>query len=208
MSFHSYFSDCPLVAILRGVAPEQAVEVGQSIARTGIRILEVPLNSPDPFVSIARMADALGETCLVGAGTVTSVAAVDEVARAGGRLIVCPHTDVAVIRRAKELDMACLPGIATPSEAFAALGAGADGLKLFPAEAMPPAVLRAMRTVLPTGTLLLPVGGITPESMAAYKAAGAAGFGIGSALYSPKLTVEEIAARAADFVAAWRKLEA
>ena len=151
----------------------------------GFRILEVPLNSPQPFESIRRLADAHGDRCLVGAGTVIEAADVARVRDAGGRLIVMPHADTAVIREAKRLGMVCLPGVATPTEAFAALAAGADGLKMFPAEAMVPAALRAWRAVLPKTTLVFAVGGIRPDNMAPWWAEGAAGFGTGSNLYKP-----------------------
>lgn len=196
--------DPPLVAILRGLAPEDAVAIGEALLAAGFRILEVPLNSPEPFTSIARLAEALGDRALVGAGTVLSEGDVARLAAAGGRLCVMPHGDVAIIRAAKARGLVCLPGVATPTEAFAALAAGADGLKLFPAEALPPAVVRAWRAVLPAGTRLYPVGGITPATMAPYRAAGVAGFGLGSALYRPGMTPAEVGATAEAFVAAWR----
>lgn len=175
----------PLVAILRGIEPAEAVPVGEALVDAGFVIVEVPLNSPAPLDSIARLADAIGDRALVGAGTVLTPEAVDRVAAAGGRLIVMPHADVAVIRAAKAAGLLVVPGFATPTEAFAALDAGADALKLFPAEAAPPPVLKAMLAVLPAGTRVLPVGGIRPETMAGYWQAGAAGFGLGSALYKP-----------------------
>lgn len=175
----------PLVAILRGVRPDEAVGVGEALLDAGFAIVEVPLNSPDPLDSIARLADALGERALVGAGTVLTPQAVDRVAAAGGRLVVMPHADPAVIRAAKAAGLLAVPGFATPTEAFAALDAGADALKLFPAEAAPPPVLKALLAVLPPGVPVLPVGGIRPETMAGYWQAGAAGFGLGSALYKP-----------------------
>ena len=175
----------PLVAILRGITPDEAVAVGEALVAAGFAIVEVPLNSLSPIDSIARLAGALGDRVLVGAGTVMTAAAVEQVAAAGGRLIVMPHADTVVIRAAKQAGLLAVPGFATPTEAFAALGAGADGLKLFPAEAAPPAVLKALRAVLPKDVPVLPVGGITPAGMAAYWAAGASGFGLGSALYKP-----------------------
>ncbi len=195
----------PLVAILRGLAPAQAPAIGAALVDAGLRILEVPLNSPRPLESIALLADAFGGRCLVGAGTVLAPAQVDEVARAGGRLIVMPHADPAVIAAARAAGLRCIAGVATPTEAFSALQAGADALKLFPAEQLPPPVLKAWRSVLPAGTALLPVGGITPERLAAYRAAGADGFGIGSALYAPGMDPAEVARRAAAFVEAWNR---
>lgn len=194
-------SICPLVAILRGVRPDEAVAIGEALVDAGMRIIEVPLNSPEPFQSIARLTGALGERALVGAGTVLSVAQAQDVARAGGRLIVMPHTDVEVIRAAKAAGLYALPGFATPSEAFAALNAGADALKLFPAEANPPAALKAMRAVLPRSVKVLPVGSITPDNMAAYLAAGADGFGLGSALYKPGADAAQVRAAAQRFIA-------
>ena len=201
----AWLQPLPLVAILRGLAPEQAPAIGAALVDAGFRILEVPLNSPRPLESIALLADAFGDRCLVGAGTVLAPAQVDEVARAGGRLIVMPHADPAVIAAARAAGLRCIPGVATPTEAFSALQAGADALKLFPAEQLPPPVPKAWRSVLPAGTALLPVGGITPERMAAYRAAGADGFGIGSALYAPGVDAAEVARRAAAFVEAWHR---
>jgi 2-dehydro-3-deoxyphosphogalactonate aldolase len=207
MQFADAMVALPLVAILRGVKPEEAVEVGEALVAEGFRLIEVPLNSPQPFASIQRLATALGNKAVVGAGTVLKPGDVDAVAEAGGSLIVMPHTDVAVIRRAKELKLTAMPGFATPSEAFAALNAGADALKLFPAEANPPQVLKAMKAVLPKSVAVLPVGGIVPESMAAFVEAGAGGFGLGSALYKPGASAAEVAAKAKAFVAAWRRLK-
>lgn len=197
----------PLVAILRGLTPDQAVATGRAIVGAGFRVLEVPLNSPQPFDSIALLAEALGKDVLVGAGTVMTPTHVDAVANAGGRLIVMPHADTAVIRAAKAAGLLCVPGVATPTEAFAALAAGADGLKLFPAEQATPAVLKAWRAVLPRDVPVLPVGGITPGNMAPWVAAGAAGFGIGSALYAPGRTLDDTAQRARAFAQAWHALE-
>ncbi|HEX2082777.1 MAG TPA: 2-dehydro-3-deoxy-6-phosphogalactonate aldolase [Xanthomonadaceae bacterium] len=201
----AWLQPLPLVAILRGLTPDEAPAIGAALVDAGFRILEVPLNSPRPLESIALLADAFGDLCLVGAGTVLTPAQVHDVADAGGRLIVMPHADTAVISAAHAAGLRCTPGVATPTEAFAALAAGADALKLFPAEQLPPPVLKAWRSVLPAGTALLPVGGITPERMAAYRAAGAAGFGIGSALYAPGTDAAEVARRAANFVDAWNR---
>jgi 2-dehydro-3-deoxyphosphogalactonate aldolase len=198
----------PLVAILRGLRPDEAVEVGGALAGAGFRILEVPHNSPDPCASIRRLVDELGDGHLIGAGTVLDPARVRDVAEAGGRLIVMPHADTAVIRAAKQAGLLCVPGVATPTEAFAALAAGADALKLFPAEQFAPAVLKAWRAVLPKDVAVLPVGGIAPDNMAPWLAAGAAGFGIGSSLYAPGRPAADVAARARDFAEAWRHLQA
>jgi 2-dehydro-3-deoxyphosphogalactonate aldolase len=196
----------PLIAILRGVEPGEAVAIGQALIDAGFRAIEVPLNSPEPLRSIAALADAVGEHALIGAGTVLDPADVDRVADVGGRLIVMPHADHAVMRAAKTLALWCMPGVATPTEAFGALAAGADALKMFPAEALPPAAVKAWRAVLPKDAWLLPVGGITPERMAPYLTAGANGFGLGSALYQRGRTPAEVAARAAAFASAYRDL--
>jgi 2-dehydro-3-deoxyphosphogalactonate aldolase len=193
----------PLVAILRGVTPDEAAGIGAALTEAGFVAIEVPLNSPEPLASIRILADAFGERALVGAGTVCDPADVARIAAAGGRLVVMPHGDGAVIGAAKQRGLLCVPGVATPTEAFAALDAGADALKLFPAEALPPAVVRAWRAVLPKDVWLLPVGGIRPDSMAPYLAAGANGFGLGSALYTPGMTPAEVAANARAFVGAW-----
>ena len=195
----------PLIAILRGLRPEEAEAIGAALVDAGFRIIEVPLNSPEPFASIRRLVDRFAARAVVGAGTVLEAGQVSRLADAGGSLVVMPHGDAAVIAAAKAAGMACLPGVATPTEAFAALRAGADGLKLFPAETLGPAAVKAWRAVLPAGTMLLPVGGITPEGMAAWRAAGAAGFGLGSALYRPGATADEVAATARSFVTAWRR---
>jgi 2-dehydro-3-deoxyphosphogalactonate aldolase len=195
-------STLPLVAILRGIAPHEAQGVGDALKRGGWRLLEVPLNSPDPLASIASLARRHPDA-VVGAGTVRTADEVKAVHAAGGRLVVSPHFDARVVHAAASLGLVCLPGVVTPSEAFAALEAGATGLKLFPAEMIPPAAVKAMRAVLAPQVLLLPVGGITPTSMAAYRAAGADGFGIGSALYQPGRDLHAIAASAQAFADAW-----
>jgi 2-dehydro-3-deoxyphosphogalactonate aldolase len=197
----------PLIAILRGVTPDEVVPIGRALAQAGFVIIEVPLNSPRPLESIRKLRDAFHDTVLVGAGTVTTTAQVREVADAGGGIIVMPHSDPEVVRAAKTMGLYCIPGISTPTEGFAALGNGADALKLFPAELMTPRVLRAMRSVFPKQTRFLPVGGITPEIMAEYVAAGASGFGLGSALYKQGDNAETVAANARAFVDAWRQLE-
>jgi 2-dehydro-3-deoxyphosphogalactonate aldolase len=201
-ALEAHLTPLPLIAILRGVRPDEAVAIGQALLVAGFRAIEVPLNSPEPLESIAALAAALGERALIGAGTVLDPAGVPRIAEAGGRLIVMPHADLAIVRAAKAQDLLCVPGVATPTEAFGALAAGADALKLFPAEALPPAVVKAWRAVLPKHVRLLPVGGITPERMAPYLAAGANGFGLGSALYQPGLAPAEVAARAKAFAAA------
>lgn len=196
MELKHWLARCPLVAILRGVKPDEVEDIAAALEASGIAIVEVPLNSPDPLESIARLARSFGDRMLIGAGTVMSPSAALQVAQAGGRLIVTPHAAVDVVRAAKGLGMIACPGMATPTEAFACLDAGADALKLFPAEAATPAVLRAMQAVLPAGTMVLPVGGIGPGNMAAWRAAGAAGFGIGSSIYQPGDTAETVAAKA------------
>jgi len=196
----------PLVAILRGITPDEAEAVASALHAAGFRLIEVPLNSPQPFDSIARIRRALPDDTLVGAGTVLNVDDVQRLADAGGELVVMPHADTAVIRAAKAAGLLCVPGVATPTEAFAALAAGADALKLFPAEMIAPAVVKAMRAVLPRQLRLLPVGGITPEGMGPYVQAGANGFGLGSALYAPQTPAAEVAKRARRFVDAWRAL--
>ena len=205
-AFDAAFAAMPLVAILRGLPPETADDIGDVLVDAGFTLIEVPLNSPRPLESIARLAKRLEGRALVGAGTVLDVAAVEAVAAAGGTLIVSPNTNPAVIAAAAARGLIAVPGFQTPSEAFAALDAGARALKLFPAEAASPAVLKAVRTVLPTGTAVLPVGGISPTTMAPWHAVGAAGFGIGSALYSPGVTPETLAERAAAFIAAYKAL--
>lgn len=192
----------PLVAILRGITPEEAPGVGEVLHGAGWRLLEVPLNSPRPLDSIAALARRFPDA-VIGAGTVRTPQEVRDVRAAGGRLIVSPHCDVRVVREAVALGMVCLPGVLTPSEAFAALEAGATGLKLFPAEMVPPAAVKALRAVLPAEVLLLPVGGVAPANVAPYRAAGASGFGIGSALYQPGRDLQALAAAARAFADAW-----
>ena len=195
----------PLVAILRGLVADEAHAVGAELVQAGWNLLEVPLNSPRPLASIATLAQAFPQA-LVGAGTVLSVDAVREVHAAGGQMIVAPNFNAGVVREARRLGMVCIPGVATPTEAFDALEAGASALKLFPAELVTPAVLKSMRAVLDTSTVLLPVGGITPANMAVFRAAGADGFGIGSALFQPGLAIALLRQNATRFVAAWRAL--
>lgn len=196
----------PLVAILRGVTPEEVVDVTSALVGEGFAIVEVPLNSPRPLESIERLCAKFDGEILIGAGTVMSPAQVQEIAAVGGRLIVMPHGDGEVVRAAKAAGLACIPGIATPTEGFAALANGADALKLFPAELLTPAVLKSMRAVFPAVTRFFPVGGITPDAMARYVAAGAVGFGLGGALYRRGDAPSRVAANARDFVVAWKRL--
>ena len=202
----AFLEPFPLVAILRGITPEEVVPVGRALAEAGFRVIEVPLNSPRACESIRLLRNELNERHLVGAGTVTSAEQVWEVAAAGGQIIVMPHSDPVVVRSAKSAGLYCAPGIATPTEGFAALAAGADALKLFPSEVIGPAGLKAMRSVFPRETIFLPVGGITPDSMGEFVAAGASGFGLGSALYRPGMDADEVARTAGAFVAAWERV--
>ena len=204
MTLRDKLRELPLIAILRGVRPDEAEAIGAVLHAAGFRLIEVPLNSPQPFDSIARLRRSLPADTVVGAGTVLASAEVARLHDAGGELAVMPHADVEVIAAAKAAGLVCVPGIATPTEAFAALRAGADALKMFPAEMLTPTVLKALRAVLPRDVMLLPVGGITPVNMQAYRDAGASGFGLGSALYSPGTTAEDVARRAQAFVEAWR----
>lgn len=199
--FSTALKAMPLVGILRGLRPDEALTVGRALLEIGWTLIEVPLNSPQPLQSIEAMAAAL-PNALVGAGTVLNAGQVRDVFAAGGQLVVSPNFDAEVVREALRLGMVCLPGVMTATEAFAALQAGATGLKLFPAEMITPAVVKALRAVLPAPTLLLPVGGITVDNMAAYRAAGASGFGIGSALYAPGMTGRDVAENAMKFIAA------
>ena len=208
MTLQSYLRPLPLIAVLRGITPVEIDAVGAALIDNGFRILEVPLNSPEPFDSIARLEHRFGGRCLTGAGTVVKVADVARVAAAGGKLIVMPHGDVAIVREAKRLGMLCVPGVATPTEAFAALDAGADGLKMFPAEQLSPAALKAWRAVLPKDALVFPVGGIRPDNMTAYWEVGANGFGTGSNLYVPGTAVDAVREAAARYAAGFASLNA
>ena len=193
----------PLIAILRGLTPAEAPAIGEALVSNGFAIIEVPLNSPEPLQSIATLARQFTRT-LVGAGTVLNAQQVKDVHAAGGRLVVAPNFNPAVVAQALALNMLVLPGVATPSEAFAALDAGAHGLKLFPAEMISPATVKAMRAVLPPNAALMPVGGITPDNMAAYRSAGASGFGLGSALYAPGRSAQQVSDNAATFARAFK----
>ena len=208
MRLDDYLSPLPFCAVLRGITPPEIADVADALVGEGFRILEVPLNSPQPFESIGALAKRCGEHVLVGAGTVLQVDDVARVRDAGGKLIVMPHGEVAIVREAKRLGLVCMPGVATPTEAFAALAAGADALKMFPCEALPPAALRAWRAVLPRGTIVLAVGGMKPETLAPYWAAGADGFGTGSNLYAPGAAVDAVRRAAVAYAAAFRALPA
>ena len=200
--FNTALSALPLIAILRGLTPAEALPIGQALVSTGWTLIEVPLNSPQPLDSMAAMVGAFPQA-MVGAGTVLTPNDVRNVHAAGGQLIISPNFNPAVVREAVRLGLVCLPGVMTATEAFAALDAGAAGLKMFPAEMATPAVIKALRAVLPASTVVLPVGGITPESMAAYLDAGANGFGIGSALYKPGMAADAVTANAIQFRAAY-----
>lgn len=196
----THLDECALVAIIRGVKPDEAEAIGQAIFDAGIRIIEVPLNSPDPLTSIERLAARFGHAALIGAGTVLNPRDVEQVKVAGGRLIVSPNTDPDVIRATVEAGMVSSPGFFTPSEAFEAIGAGAHALKFFPAEGGSPAVIKAQRAVLPADMPLLVVGGVQPDTMQPWLDAGASGFGLGSGLYAPGRSADETAARARAYV--------
>lgn len=199
-SFDAAFARCPLIAILRGITPDEAVPVAEVLIAAGFSLIEVPLNSPEPIESIARMVETAGDRAMIGAGTVLNEAEVAAVATAGGTLIISPNANPAVIAATTARGLISLPGVATPTEAFAALDAGATALKLFPAEGASPAVLKAMRAVLPREMRVLPVGGIGPTNMLPWRDAGAAGFGLGSALYKTGYTAADVHARATAFV--------
>lgn len=195
----------PLIAILRGVTPAEAPAIGDALVAAGIATIEVPLNSPDPLESITALAKGLGTSATVGAGTVLTVAQVDAVAEAGGQIIVSPNCNVDVIARTKTRGLQSWPGVFTPTEAFSALDAGADGLKLFPGALAGTSGLSAIRAVLPAGTLVYAVGGAGADNFAEWVAASADGFGIGSALYKPGMSVEAVGARATEIVAAYKE---
>jgi 2-dehydro-3-deoxyphosphogalactonate aldolase len=198
--FHQYVAECPLIAIIRGITPADAADIGKAILEAGIRIIEVPLNSPDPLDSIRILSDRFGDVALIGAGTVLTVEQVAQVQAAGGQLVVSPNTDVDVIRATVAAGLVSCPGYFTPSEGFSALQAGADGLKLFPAEAATPAVVKGQRAVLPKETPLFVVGGISPTNMQPWLDAGADGFGLGSGLYKPGQSAAETAEKARAYV--------
>jgi 2-dehydro-3-deoxyphosphogalactonate aldolase len=199
---NAWLKRAPIVAILRGIRPDEAEPIVAALEEEGILIAEVPLNSPEPFDSIARLARKFGDRMLIGAGTVRRPDEVRRIAESGGRLIVTPHADVPVVRAAKEAGLLAAPGFLSPTEAFALLDAGADALKLFPAEAMSPAVLTAIRAVLPNGTPVIPVGGMAAATLAPWRRAGAAGFGVGSSIYKPGDSVAEVRQKARVLMAA------
>ncbi len=200
LSFRDTLATCPLIAILRGLTPQDAPTVGKALWDAGFRILEVPLNSPEPLASIAALRKDLPDA-LIGAGTVLMVEQVAQVKAAGGQLIIAPNFNPAVVAAAKAAGLIAIPGVATPTEAFAALSAGADAIKLFPSEMISPAAVKAMRAVLPKDALLIPVGGIGAANMVAYWQAGANGFGMGSSLYSPGKAIDAIQQDAIKLVA-------
>ena len=202
--FRRYFAECPLVAIIRGVTPSEAKDIAGALFDAGIRIIEVPLNSPQPFDSIRIIADAFGDRALVGAGTVLDPAGVAQVKEAGGRLIVSPNTNTGVIEATVAAGLVSSPGYFTPSEAFAAIQAGSHSIKLFPAEAASPAAVKAQKAVLPKDIPLIVVGGVTPQSIPEWRDAGAGGFGLGGGLYKPGQDAQRTLAKARDYVAAMR----
>jgi 2-dehydro-3-deoxyphosphogalactonate aldolase len=202
--FRRYFAECPLIAIIRGVTPADARDTAEALFEAGIRIIEVPLNSPQPFESIRIIADAFGDRALVGAGTVLDPANVAKVKDAGGRIVVSPNASIPVIEATVAAELVSSPGYFTPSEAFAAIQAGAHSIKLFPAEAASPAVVKAQKAVLPKDIPLIVVGGVTPQSIPDWRAAGADGFGLGGGLYKPGQDAGTTLAKARDYVAAVR----
>jgi 2-dehydro-3-deoxyphosphogalactonate aldolase len=202
LDLRAALKQCPVVAILRGVRPDEIDDIGDALVEAGIAIIEVPLNSPEPFASIKRLAARHGEHALIGAGTVLIPAEIARVVDAGGQLVVAPNFNADVVRAAKDEELEALPGVMTPSEGLAALKAGADGLKLFPAEILPPSVFKAWRAVFPPDCLLLAVGGVGTDNLRTYRDAGASGFGIGSALYQPGRSAAQIGVAARALVAA------
>lgn len=201
------FAATPLIAILRGLETENAIPVSDTLIDAGFRIIEVPLNSPDPLVSIRQIVERHGAQSIIGAGTVLNVAQVEAVAGAGGTIIVSPNMNPEVGRAAVALGLHWCPGVLTPSEAFSALDLGASVLKFFPAEMVPPKAISAMRAVLPTDAVVAAVGGITPDTMASYHGAGVNGFGLGSALFKPDYTLEDVSTRALAFKKKWEGLK-
>ncbi|GBR40911.1 2-keto-3-deoxy-6-phosphogluconate aldolase [Neoasaia chiangmaiensis NBRC 101099] len=202
LDFDTALAACPLIAILRGVRPDEVVAIGHELVDAGFRLIEVPMNSPSPLESIEALQKTFGDRVMIGAGTVLSPDVVDQVASIGGRLIVMPHGDTRVVTAAHRKGLICTPGVATPTEGFAALAAGAAALKLFPAEQSSPGILKAWRSVFPVGTRFIPVGGITPDNMGPWLEAGAAGFGLGSALYRKGDSAAAVGEKARRFIAA------
>lgn len=204
MDVKAWLARCPLVAILRGVQPAEAESICSALERAGISMVEVPFNSPRPLESISILSRSYGSRMLIGAGTLTSPSEVDQVAAAGGRLIVTPHADTAIVRAAKQAGLLAVPGFFNPTEAFALLDAGADAIKLFPAEVLGPAMLRALRAVLPKSAMVIPVGGVGVDQVAPWMAAGAAGLGVGSSIYKPGDDAQVVEAKASALMAALR----
>jgi 2-dehydro-3-deoxyphosphogalactonate aldolase len=200
----AWLQRCPLVAILRGVQPSEAESICSALEKAGICIVEVPLNSPKPLESIAILSQTFGSRMLIGAGTLTEPSQVGEVAAAGGRLVVTPHADTEIVRAAKAAGLFAIPGFFNPTEAFALLQAGADAIKLFPAEVLGTPMLKALRAVLPKSTIVIPVGGVDKEQIAPWMAAGALGLGVGSAVYKPGDDARAVEAKAQALVAAVR----
>ena len=198
-NFLSFLKESPLIAILRGITPAEVIEISETLVEKNFKIIEIPLNSPDPIESIELPVSYFRDEVIIGAGTVTDLASIKLIAEAGARLAVMPNGSIKIVKAAKASGMITIPGVYTPTEAFAMIESGADALKLFPAEGAPPMVLKAMKAVLPTAIPILPVGGITPDKMAEYQKAGANGFGLGSALYKPGMTVDEVAQNADAF---------
>lgn len=203
----SQLANFPFIAIIRGVQPSEVIECAQALYDGGFRIIETPLNSPSPYESIQLMADHFGDKALIGAGTVTEVSEIEEVKKAGGKIIVSPHCDPEIIGATKAQSMYSLPGAATPTEALRALKAGADGIKLFPSEALSPKIVKAIKVILPAGTLLVPVGGIDHTNWHPYYEVGARAFGLGSSLYAVGRTPEELRNRAQQFAHSWHESE-
>jgi 2-dehydro-3-deoxyphosphogalactonate aldolase len=205
MNFESAFRQMPIIAILRGVVPTEAAAIAEAVLESGIRVIEIPLNSPDPFMSIRHVADRLAGRAVVGAGTVLSEAEVDLVAESGGRIIVSPNMDPQVIRKTKARGLVSAPGIMTPSEAIAALAAGADVLKVFPGELFTLPIIRSMAAVLPKTSVIVLVGGVTPDTIGAFRGSPVAGFGVGSSIYTIGMSAADVKVRALKFTNAIRR---
>jgi 2-dehydro-3-deoxyphosphogalactonate aldolase len=204
--FNTALTQLPLVAILRGIKSDEVETIALTLYEQGFRLIEIPMNSPDALNSVAKLAKCLPQDALIGAGTVLQKATVAQLKDAGAGLVVMPHIDVDIIRAAVAAGLVCIPGAATPSEIFTGLNAGASAIKLFPAELVHPAIVKAMRAVLSPAVKLLPVGGITPDNMSHYLQAGASGFGLGSALYTPGMTAHTVTQRARAFIQSWQRL--